>query len=231
MRRRALLAGLAAGSALGGAGCLSAPRGQVTDSPTATATASATPREVEGTLDDATATPVDGTPRTVSVMALDDAELRSAYDVAASATVTGPRVTTEHTATVRVTLANHGGRDRTLTYVAEECSRNMLFGSRVDGEGNVVLVPADSEWTRERERCWRARDRYVSCGIPAGPKDVDLPAGERVIWQFALWATGGGPCMPPGRYRFERAFTAKGRTPAPDAPSLTVSLAVAVPDA
>lgn len=166
----------------------------------------------------------------MALASLDDAALRSSLDVAASATVVEPRVTAEHTATVEVALDNRGDDDRTLTYVAPECGMNALFGGREGGDARVVLAPADREWAPASESCWRVRDRNVSCGIPAVPKEVELPFGERVTWRFSLWATGNGRCMPPGRYRFRRPFREGAGTPTDGSPTLSLTLAVSVPD-
>jgi len=233
MRRRALLRRLAGPAVLGTAGCLSEPADAPrpgSRSPTATTTA--TPRSVERTDDgsDDTGTPAAGVPRRLSLDAVADDGLGSNYDVAASATVAEPRVTADHTATVVVRLRNRGDRDRTLTYVARECNRNMLSASLPGGDGGLVLAPADAGLERADDRCWRLRHREASCGIPAVPKSVELPADETVTWRFDVWATPKGPCMPPGRYRFRRRFHEGDGTPDETAPAMVLALSVTVPD-
>lgn len=228
MRRRAYLRRVVAcGAPLAVVGCLQHEEvrgtGGSTDSTTATTSPTATPRELDGTPKATTRTPADGIPRRVTLVGADDAALRSTYDVAANPTVVEPRVTNEHTATVRVTLTNRGDRDRTLTYAAEECDLNVMEGDQVDGDARLMLAPADLDWEPASDRCWRAHDRNVSCGIPATTHEVDLPADGVVEWDFDLWAPPDGTCMPPGRYRFERAFDE-------GAASLSVTLALSEPD-
>lgn len=223
MRRRTLLRRVAGGATLTGlAGCLERHRFRTAGdsaTPTLAPTDSPTPRAVDDTADGATETATYGAPRAVSVGGVEDAAVRSAFEVAASVEVTRPRVTADHTARVEVTLENHGDRGRTLTYEAPECDMNALFGGSVAGDARLVLAPAESGWAPASDRCWRARHEDVSCGIPVTTHEVDLPPGESVVWPFDLWATPSGACMPPGRYRFERAF---------DEGAATVALTLAV---
>lgn len=211
MRRRTLLRRVATGAAVCTlAGCLERRRldGDPRSARSATTTSSttATPRAVDGTPETPTSSPASGLPRRASLGDVDDGHLRSTLDIAAEVTVTEPLVTDAHTAQVRVTLENDADRDRTLNYTAAECDLNLLRGSQVDGDGRLLLAPGGTDWTPAEANCWRARHRNVSCGIPAPTHGVDLPAGEAVTWRFDLWATSGGPCMPPGRYEFERSF-------------------------
>lgn len=167
-----------------------------------------------------------GIPRTVELHSQSDADLREASGTVADVTVTEPRVTTSHTAWIRVTLENTTTQSQSLTYIRDTCDLNLIPG-RYQHEDSIwlLLISTEQDWERTKSDCWVPDGRNLNCGIPSIEHEITIPPDEPVVWSFRLWAEPenirSDVCMPPGICEFTRVLQ-YDKTEAPLSFSLSI---------
>ncbi|MFB6105851.1 MAG: hypothetical protein ABEJ70_02655, partial [Halobacteriaceae archaeon] len=121
------------------------------------------------------------------------------YDTAATVEVVEPRVTTEHTARLRVTVRNTGEERRAYVFDPDP---PMHHEPSATGPGTLVLLAADGRHERAGADCWRPSGGVVG----DGGETVTLAPGEAVQNTLGVWDAGTGACLPPGAYAFRRQY-------------------------
>jgi len=131
-------------------------------------------------------------------------DLSEKFDITPTVDITDTIVDRTSTAHVEITLRNADDRERTLSYLTQNCPTNE-FSAVYRGEQRVQLTLnlKDVDFDRE-EDCWSPVS-YYECGHPVSTLTQKIPGGERITWGFRLWHITG-PCMLPGEYEFVRIF-------------------------
>lgn len=113
--------------------------------------------------------------------------------------VTRDAATEEHPPALEVTVTNES--DRTLT-LGE--GRAIVFAYQSDTEGDLILLPAGSDYSAEPD-CWRLTGQIA---VTTEYRTVTLDPGESVSREVELYATPDGEgCLPVGEFRFESPYS------------------------
>lgn len=120
------------------------------------------------------------------------------------AEVVEPRVTTEHTALIRVQMQNVGEEAVSVSTTYREVFPAMV--SRGD-RPQLALVRPDSPdgYEKVSETCWRPASSLVRFDVV---KETTLSPDERESVVLELWDSpeNTGDCMRPGTYRFVSSY-------------------------
>lgn len=123
-----------------------------------------------------------------------------------TAEVVEPTVTSDHTATVRITFTNRGEK-RDFTFgalppftVTESMERNP----------GILLLDPEVDYEKPRPDCWRPPTSSHAAGYNAVAKIVTLGQNESVKREAELWGSPANAdqdiCLPTGEFRFERDY-------------------------
>lgn len=200
--RRELLRSAALGGSGLVAGCLS--RGDTNDPPSTSRGS-----DVRTPKDDGESTPSatfsDGTPRRFSHLSTDDSAFRDDMGISLRIDITQPKVTTEHTAHIDLTLENRKDTDTTVHYAAD-CEGFLVGGQRpnTDEEERAILVLAKAPG-RNYEECWILP--HKECGMPLSWHPVELGPNGSKTWSLCALVRERShhysrKCMTPGDYNF-----------------------------
>lgn len=116
------------------------------------------------------------------------------YDTGATVEVVEPRVTTEHTAHLRVTVENTG--DERYEYHFDP-QPPMGHERSSEGPGTLLLAEAGTQ-ERGASDCWRP----AAGGHGDGIARVELEPDEAIQNTLELWDVGDRECLPTGEYTF-----------------------------
>lgn len=206
--RQRLLQAAALAAATGLSGCVGSPAAEIGNASTGDGEIR-TPKD--STDRPPRRTPVDGIPRTVKLLSVDDAAVRREFGVDASVRVVKERVTGDHTAVIALSFENVGDEPVEVFHREDSCRGYETGARRESGGSRDSILYASTARAEKSDRCWVIPESR--CGAGLIWHSLALDPGERETFDLDLGENEDNArfrraCMQPERYRFGFAFAA-----------------------